>query len=411
MILAGAHLILPDRIVRAGQLRIEEGVIAEVSGNLITPRAGEDVRDLDGLYLAPGFIDLHIHGALGRDAMEATTDAFDTICRHHAAGGTTALCLTTIAAPLERLLAVIAAVREYRIAPPRGARVLGVHVEGPYFSPEKRGAHLPALIHNPDSAEWRQLLEQADVVTQMTLAPELPGALPLIEALARHGIIASVGHSNAWDEEVAAAFAHGLRHATHTYNCMSTSRRRGPYRTAGVLEYVLSEPEILCEAIADGRHISPTLLHLLCRAKGVDGIALITDATAGAGMPAESQFMLGETPCVVRDDVALTADGTALAGSTSSMIRGVRNMVEICDLSLVEAVQRRGVRVSVVSTLATQPPMVADELRRQADEFVDLTQLMSRIGRDPNERAARAGEARRQTAFAPSSQPVDDGRE
>ena len=242
--------------------------------------------------------------------MEATTDAFDTICRHHAAGGTTALCLTTIAAPLERLLAVIAAVREYRIAPPRGARVLGVHVEGPYFSPEKRGAHLPALIHNPDSAEWRQLLEQADVVTQMTLAPELPGALPLIEALARHGIIASVGHSNAWDEEVAAAFAHGL-----------------------------SEPEILCEAIADGRHISPTLLHLLCRAKGVDGIALITDATAGAGMPAESQFMLGETPCVVRDDVALTADGTALAGSTSSMIRGVRNMVEICDLSLVDAVQ------------------------------------------------------------------------
>jgi N-acetylglucosamine-6-phosphate deacetylase len=105
------------------------------------------------------------------------------------------------------------------------------------------------------------------------------------------------------------------------------------------LEFVLSEPEILCEAIADGRHISPTLLRLLYRAKGPGGIALITDATAGAGLPAESRFMLGETPCIVRDDVALTEDGAALAGSTSSMIRGVRNMVDLCAISLVEAVQ------------------------------------------------------------------------
>jgi len=339
MILAGAHLILPDRILRAGHLRLEDGLITAVSPEQLAPHAGEEVIGLDGHYIAPGFIDLHIHGALGRDAMEASADAFETICRHHAAGGTTALCLTTIAAPLERILAVIDAARDYRRAEPRGARVLGVHVEGPYFSPEKRGAHLPAMLRNPDPAEWQRLLEHADVITQMTLAPELPGALALIEALAERGIIASAGHSDAWDEEVAAAFAHGLRHATHTYNCMSTSRRRGPYRQAGVLEFVLSEPDILCEAIADGRHISPTLLHLLCRAKGVDGIALITDATAGAGLPEESHFMLGETPCVVRDEVALTADGTTLAGSTSSMIRGVRNMVNLCALSLVEAVQ------------------------------------------------------------------------
>ena len=342
MILAGAHLVLPDGLLRSGHLRVEEGAIAEVSGSAIARRAGEEVIDLDGLYVAPGFIDLHIHGALGRDAMEANAEAFETICRHHAAGGTTGLCLTTIAAPLDQLLAVIEAAREYRRGEPgatRGARVLGVHIEGPYFSPEKRGAHLPAMLRNPDPAEWRRLLAHADVITQMTLAPELPGALALIEALAKSGVIASVGHSDAWDEEVAAAFAHGLRHATHTYNCMSSSRRRGPYRAAGVLEFVLSEPDILCEAIADGRHVSPTLLRLLCRAKGADGIALITDATAGAGLPAESHFMLGETPCVVRDEVALTEDGKTLAGSTSSMIRGVRNIVDLCGLSLVEAVQ------------------------------------------------------------------------
>ncbi|MGA3172223.1 MAG: N-acetylglucosamine-6-phosphate deacetylase [Chthoniobacteraceae bacterium] len=339
MILAGAHIILPDRILRAGHLRIEEGVIAEVSALPIARRGDEEIKELGGLYVAPGFIDLHIHGALGRDTMEAGAEAFDTICRHHATGGTTALCLTTIAAPLNQILAVITAARQYCQAAPRGARVLGVHIEGPYFSPEKKGAHLPSMLRNPDPAEWRQLLEHADMITQMTLAPELPGALPLIEALAQRGIIASAGHSDAWDEEIAAAFAHGLRHATHTFNCMSMSRRRGPYRAAGVLEFVLSEPEILCEVIADGRHVSPTLLQLLCRAKGADGIALITDATAGAGLPPESRFKLGEIVCVARDGVALTEDGTTLAGSTSSMIRGVRNMVELCGLSMVEAVK------------------------------------------------------------------------
>jgi N-acetylglucosamine-6-phosphate deacetylase len=342
MILTGAHLILPGGIAHTGQLRLEDRVIAEVSDSAIAPRRGEEVIALDGLCVAPGFIDLHIHGAQGRDTMEADAGAFETICRHHAAGGTTGLCLTTIAAPLERLLAVIDAARKYRrdwSHENAGAAVLGVHVEGPYFSPEKKGAHLPAMIRNPDPAEWRRLLDHADVITQMTLAPELPGALPLIEALAERGIIASAGHSDAWDEEVAAAFAHGLRQATHTFNCMSTARRRGPYRVAGVLEFVLSEPEILCEVIADGRHVSPTLLRLLCRAKGLDGIALVTDATAGAGLPEESRFRLGEIPCVVRDEVALSENGAALAGSTSSMIRGVKNMVDLCGLSLAEAVQ------------------------------------------------------------------------
>ena len=342
MIIAGAHILLPDRLLRGGALRLEGGVIAEVSAGALAPRPDEETLDLSGLLIAPGFIDLHIHGALGRDAMEADAGAFETICRHHAAGGTTGLCLTTIAAPLEKMLAVTAAARAYRAGPQNGvtgARVLGVHLEGPYFSPERRGAHLSAMLRNPDPAEWRRLLEESDVITQMTLAPELPGALPLIQALAERGIIASVGHSDAWDDEVAAAFAHGLRHATHVFNCMSSARRRGPCRAAGVLEYVLSEPDILCEAIADGRHVSATLLHLLCRAKGVEGIALITDATAGAGLAAESPFLLGEIPCVVREDVAWTADGVALAGSTASMIRCVRTMIDLCGLSLAEAVQ------------------------------------------------------------------------
>jgi N-acetylglucosamine-6-phosphate deacetylase len=352
MILAGASIVLPDRMMREGFLRITAGKIAEVSTQPLPPRADETIVDLSGLCLLPGFIDLHIHGALGRDAMEATPEAFDTICNFHAAGGTTSLCLTTIPAPHEQLLHTIGAIKKYRSASlentnaasqKKGAQVLGIHLEGPWFSPEKPGAHNPALLRNPDPAEWRALIADADLIKQVTLAPELPGALPLIEALAKVGIIASAGHTNATDAQAAAAFAHGLRHATHTFNCMGGARREGPFRVAGVLEYVLSEPDILCEAIADGRHISPTLLHLLCRAKGIDGIALITDATAGAGLPDGSHFTLGETPCVVRDGVALTADSaegatqTALAGSTTTMVRNFGNMINLCGLSLMEA--------------------------------------------------------------------------
>jgi len=126
---------------------------------------------------------------------------------------------------------------------------------------------------------------------------------------------------------------------THTFNCMSTARRRGAYRIAGLLEFALSEPGILCELIADGKHVSPTLMRMLYNAKGPDGVVLVTDATDGAGLPEEARFRLGEIECVVRGDVGLTADGQALAGSTSSMIHLVRTLVRAADVPLIEAVR------------------------------------------------------------------------
>lgn len=339
MLLRNARLILPDRIA-VGHLRVEAGKIAALLSHesVLPPEPGE--VDLGGCFLAPGFIDLHIHGALYRDTMEATEEAFATISRHHARGGTTSLALTTITATTEEILNVLDAVKSYRAAPAAdGAQVLGVHIEGPYFSKEKPGAHRLDLIRNPERAEWEQFLAHRDQITQLTIAPELPGALALIEDFATAGIRVSGGHSDAWDEEAAAGFAHGMRQATHTFNCMSTARRRGPYRVAGLLEFVLGEPEILCEVIADGRHVSPTLLRMLYQAKGPDGIALITDASAGAGLAEEEAFALGDIQCLVRDHVGLTADGKALAGSTATMIRVVRGMVELAGAPLVEAVR------------------------------------------------------------------------
>jgi N-acetylglucosamine-6-phosphate deacetylase len=339
MILANARLVFADRLAR-GHVRVADGKIAAVTDQLPQPIDGEPMVDLGGQFLAPGFIDLHIHGARHRDTMEATAEAFATICRHHARGGTTALALTTVTATSESILRVLRAARDYRARPAaEGAQVLGVHIEGPYFSKEKPGAHRLDLIHSPHRVEWEPWLDFDGLVTQMTVAPELPGALELMEELTRRGIIASGGHSDAWDEDTAAAFSHGMRQATHTFNCMSTARRRGPFRVAGLLEFVLGEPEILCELIADARHVSPTLMRMLYHAKGPDGIALVTDAAAGAGLEIGETFRLGDIACVVSDGVSLTADGHALASSTASMIDLVRNMVQLVDVSLVEAVR------------------------------------------------------------------------
>jgi N-acetylglucosamine-6-phosphate deacetylase len=184
----------------------------------------------------------------------------------------------------------------------------------------------------------QQLLEYSDVVKRITIAPELPGAIEAIKNFHTRGINVSGGHSDAWDEESRAAFESGMRNVTHTFNCMSSARRRGMYRIGGLLEFALSEPQISCELIADGHHVSPTLMKMLYRAKGPGGICLVTDATAGAGLPDRSRFSLFGNDCIVEDGVCLLADRSALAGSASRMIDLVRTMVQKVDVPLHEAV-------------------------------------------------------------------------
>jgi N-acetylglucosamine-6-phosphate deacetylase len=184
----------------------------------------------------------------------------------------------------------------------------------------------------------RQLLEYADVLKRVTIAPELPGALEAIEVFHAHKISVSGGHSDAWDEDARVAFEGGMRSVTHTFNCMSSARRRGIYRVAGLLEFALSEPEVSCELIADGHHVSPTLMKMLYRAKGAHGICLVTDATPGAGLPEGSRFALFGKECIVEKGVCLLADRSALAGSAARMINLVRMMVREVNVPLNEAI-------------------------------------------------------------------------
>ncbi|MBA3960942.1 MAG: N-acetylglucosamine-6-phosphate deacetylase [Chthoniobacterales bacterium] len=334
MLFTNGRLIFSDRSEDDLSLRVEDGKIAEIGGDI--SRRGEETIDLQGNYLAPGFIDLHVHGAAGRDTMEGTLDAFRAICAYHASGGTTSLCLTTITAPLEEITRVVRAIAAAMAEIPQ---IRGAHVEGPFISPEKSGAQASQFIVEPREEFVRQLLAESAAIRRVTLAPERPDALDLIARLTTLGIAASGGHSAAWDEEARAAFECGMRQITHTFNCMSSMRRRDGVRTAGLLEFALSEPEIFCELIADGHHVSTTLMRMLYRAKGAGGICLVTDATAGAGLPNESRFSLGDKECVVRDGACWLADGSALAGSAARMIDLVRQMVAQVGVPLHEAVR------------------------------------------------------------------------
>ena len=332
MILTNARVIFPDGVRDDVEVVCSGATIAEVRAR--SNAADGDSVDLGGAYLAPGFIDIHVHGAGGRDTMEASSEAFRAICDYHASGGTTSLLLTTTTAPMADILDVVRAVESCAEL----KQIAGVHVEGPFISSERPGAQRREFIRDPEAAAIDELLCFRDTVRRVTLAPELPGAPEAIGRLTRQGIAVSGGHSDAWDEQARTGFEAGMRHVTHTFNCMSSARRRDSMRVAGLLEFALGEPEITCELIADGHHVSPTLMRMLYRAKRAEGICLVTDATAGAGLREGAAFMLGGRECVIANGACWLSDRSALAGSAAQMIDLVRTLVRAVGVPLQEAV-------------------------------------------------------------------------
>jgi len=333
MIFKNGRLIFPNGVRDGLDLLVEEGMITAIRPQV--PAMGEQVVDLEGNYLSPGFIDLHVHGGMGHDAMEASPKAFRAICDYHASGGTTSLLLTTATATIKAILKVVNEVRAQKSSI---KQIAGVHVEGPFLSRTKAGAQRASLMRKPTKKMYAPLLEHCDIIKRMTIAPELSGAIELLDELRNSGVSVSGGHSDAWEDDARAAFEHGMRSVTHTFNCMSSTRRRGIDRVAGLLEFAMSEPQIICELIADGHHVSPTLMRMLYRAKGFTGICLVTDATAGAGLPDGSKFSLYGTKCVTEAGVCLLADRSALAGSASRVIDLIRTMVTKVGVPLHEAI-------------------------------------------------------------------------
>jgi N-acetylglucosamine-6-phosphate deacetylase len=348
MIFTNARVIFPDAIREDLAVTVRAGKIVEIS----VPVAGSnDTVDLHGNFLAPGFIDLHVHGGNGHDAMEANAEAFRAICDYHASGGTTSLLLTTATAAFPDILVALTQIGKLRGQIPE---IAGAHVEGPFISPDRAGAQNLEFICEANAELIGCLLEHRDVIKRVTIAPEIKGAMTAIKDLSEVGIVVSGGHSNAWEEEGRVALENGMRSVTHTFNCMSSARRRGTKRVAGLLEVALSEPKICCELIAEEHHVSPALMKLLYCAKGAGGICLVTDATAAAGLADGSVVRLGGKDCVAKDGACFLADKPVLAGSTSRMIDLVRTMMREAEVPLPEVIAMVSVNPAREAGLASK---------------------------------------------------------
>ena len=332
MIFTNARIIFPDAIRGDVDVMVRDGKIVEIRAP--APHADKTI-DLHGNFLAPGLIDVHVHGANGHDAMDANAKAFRAICDYHARGGTTSMLLTTATAPFEEILLALTQIGKLREEIPQ---IAGAHVEGPFISRDQAGAQNPEFICEASAELIGCLLEHRDVIKRITIAPETKGALAAIKEFSAAGIVVSGGHSNAWEEDARAALENGMRSATHTFNCMSSSRRRGTKRVAGLLEFALSEPKICCELIAEEHHVSPALMKLVYCAKGVGRISLVSDATAGAGLAEDTTFQLAGKKCIVKNGACFLAEKGTLAGSASRLIDLVRAMIRNAEVPLPDAI-------------------------------------------------------------------------
>src|SRR5437763_14932469 len=331
MIFTNCRVILADAIRDDLAVVVRDGKIAELRA---PTSQSEDTIDLGGNFLAPGFVDVHVHGDNGHDAIEANADAFRTICDYHASGGTTSLLLTTATAPFPEILPAPKEIGKLAIR-----QIAWAHVEGPFISRDQAGAQNPEFICEASPELIDCLLEHRGVIKRITIAPETKGALAATKELSAAGIVVSGGHSNAWEEDAHAALENGMRSATHTFNCMSSSRRRGTKRVAGLLEFALSEPKICCELIAEEHHVSPAMMKLVYCAKGAGSISLVSEATAGAGLAAGTTFQRAGQKCIVNNAACYLADNNGtLAGSASRVIGLVRAMIRNAGVSLPNAI-------------------------------------------------------------------------
>jgi N-acetylglucosamine-6-phosphate deacetylase len=336
--LISGRIILPEAIVSGKALIVAGPRILDVvdAGSLGTEIATIDVG---GRYIAPGLIDIHTHGAVGHSFNEPTAEAWALITQQNARCGVTSLLATIATASIDDLVACLCFCREWMGAPRGGARVIGAHLEGPYFSYEQRGAQDPKHLRTPDDGTADVLLEHADVMRLMSFAPELPGALDLTARLVRLGTVAAAGHSSAKDSDVMAAMQVGLRHAIHIWSGQSTTIREGPWRKPGLLEATLTFDQLTAEMISDNRHLPPTLMKLAYKCLGPDRLCAISDATNGAGLAEGTQFSMGGMTYDVHDGVAMLLDRTSFAGSSTLLNRMIPILTDAVGIPLPEAVR------------------------------------------------------------------------
>src|SRR5580693_1836009 len=326
-LLHAGRLLTPTAEITDAGILIREGVIEELGlrEGMRLPAGAEEIS-ASGKTAVPGFVDVHIHGAGGRDVMEGTADALQSVTKTVARHGTTSMVATTVTASPDDTIRSVEGIAHYisqqHETDDTRAEVLGIHFEGPFLSPARRGVHPPEWLKLPTSEMLEKLLQAAAGNAQiLTIAPELLGAMPCIDAARNAGMVVAMGHTDATYEQARAAIAHGVRHAVHVYNAM----RPFSHRDSGVIGAVFTSPEVSAELIADGVHVDEVAMKVLLQAKGPEHTFLISDGTSATGMP-DGKYMLGNFEVTVSGGICRNSEGK-LAGSTLTLDRALRNIV------------------------------------------------------------------------------------
>ncbi len=345
LIIKGGRLVFPGSIESGLALVCDKSagkILGIVRENDLTTESTDEVIDAAGSYVSPGFVDIHVHGGGGYDFMDGTVEAFLGASRMHAIHGTTSMIPTTVTSTDEDLYGTFNVFDKACSLNEDGAQMLGLHLEGPYFSAAKSGAQDPSYLKNPSPDHYMPILDATDSILRWSVAPELPGAMALGDELSRRGILAALAHTDAVYETVEESVLHGYSHVTHLYCAMSTIIRKNAYRYAGLQEAAFLLDDLSVEIIADGVHLPKSLLQYTFKFKGADKTALCTDAMRAAGMP-EGTYILGSLKngqnVIVEDGVAKLPDRSAFAGSVATTDRLVRTMVQLAGVSLVDAVK------------------------------------------------------------------------
>jgi len=373
-----AHLVLKDGLMQNGFLIEENGFISEI-GDMkhlktthTTRTTNEEIIDCKGKYLSPGFIDLHTHGGGGHDFMDGTKQAIVEGARTHMRHGTTSIMPTTLTSSDEDLFKTIDAYHQAATEKENMPHLLGLHLEGPYFSQEYRGAQPEKYIINPNPKHYMRILEYAEgAVKRWSLAPELAGAIEMAGKLSQMGVMISAAHTSATYEQIKEAFEHGVASLTHFYLAMSGIVKVNGHRKLGTIESGYLIDGMAVELIADGVHLPAELLRLILRCKNHDEIFLATDSMRAAGMP-DGKYLLGSESdgqeVIVEDGIAMQLDRSSFAGSVATADRLVRVMVSEVGLPVWEAV--RMITLNPARLLGVDKEIGSLEVGKQADVVV-----------------------------------------
>ena len=344
-IFTNARIVLPDTILDDHYLSVKNGVIESIGKGTPDRKQLNSCTTVDcgGQYLSPGFIDIHCHGGGGADFMDGHMEDILTAARAHLIHGTTGICPTTLTCSDEELFTFFESFRQAREVTEQMPHLLGIHLEGPYFSPAQAGAQPPKYLVHPRPEHYHEILRRGQGnIVRWSAAPELPGALELGDELAGKGIKVSMGHSDAGFEDIVNAMEHGYSQITHFYSAMSTITRKRGRRVLGLIECGYLFDRLKVEIIADGIHLPPELLKLILKCKNHDDICLVTDSMRGAGMP-DGPSLLGSkkngVPVIIEDGIANMPDFSSFAGSVATTDRLVRVMVQKAGLPVWEAVK------------------------------------------------------------------------